>query len=783
MNIVDYCYKNKIKYLPVKLIIDESGKHHPSVTHPYSWDHENGFRATSDGTFEDNHLNFGSSSFKELTLKQCQGLYDTYGDETDWIIIDCSKVNQVDIDDTKGIYWDSEMAKNYKDHPYFLSATKEMPHYFAKFDLRNKHCEEIDCPHDLLYGGFFSYALKTQIVQNADTPIPNLVFTKQVKKTISKTSKSKAKIVSEPNKESDMSLQHKIVDLIAVEPYLNEYDLWMRVVCALKNEGFSEEFARNISMKSNKFTEESFFRMWGTELANISMGTLKYYARLSDPDEYNELFAKEERVDLNTTDFGLAKKFYELVGDDVVYQFGVMYLYDQSSNQWFIDAKCERVKTKFVKTMSQYMSILLRQATKSESGEDKIKQISKSIASCQSHKKATECVNMLKCILAENGTSVKFDVGEEQMYNIQFKNGVYELNTKIFRRRQKTDYVTLILDYDYIEKNEVTKEAVAEVFLFFKKLQPDEEQLRFTLSYLAYCLTGNTGHQIMKMNVGYTASNGKSTEVYIHQIVFPIYTRKLDKRTFNKNFDKRHKEFLCIIREPIRLAYIEELNRTKIDEGVFKDFVDGKNLEVEILYGTKEEAKMHAKLLTNSNKDANMENDEGTLRRVKVQEYNSKFDKSRTTDDWENHVFVGRDNYENLYKNPMYKNAYFHLLLGYIDNLHVPESATKAFKDIAADYDEFVNLLENKYEITKKETDLIPKVDIEDYFSNKKWPWVLSELKRVGLKYNRDKRINTGQQTVRGVVTGLKIIDDDDDDDCYYKDGTFYNCKTNEPVP
>ena len=45
-----------------------------------------------------------------------------------------------------------------------------------------------------------------------------------------------------------------------------------------------------------------------------------------------------------------------------------------------------------------------------------------------------------------------------------------------------------------------------------------------------------------KMNIGYSASNGKSTELKIHDIVFPIYTTKLDKRTSNERFEKQHKQ-------------------------------------------------------------------------------------------------------------------------------------------------------------------------------------------------------------------------------------------------
>lgn len=119
-------------------------------------------------------------------------------------------------------------------------------------------------------------------------------------------------------------------------------------------------------------------------------------------------------------------------------------------------------------------------------------------------------------------------------------------------------------------------------------------------------------------------------------------------------------------------------------------------------------------------------------------------------------------NYENRFELEEYKNAYFHLLLQHIDVLKIPASAKVAFESIAADYDEFANLLEERYEITKLEEDQVAKSDLEAYFeqSRMKWTRVLSELKRMGLTYSRDQRLN-GK---RGVIYGLMERADSDSD-------------------
>ena len=81
------------------------------------------------------------------------------------------------------------------------------------------------------------------------------------------------------------------------------------------------------------------------------------------------------------------------------------------------------------------------------------------------------------------------------------------------------------------------------------------------------------------MNIGYTASNGKSTEFRIHDSIFPIYSKKLDKDTFNISYaNKRHKQIRQLQKNPIRFCYCEELDQKKIDVDYLKDFVDANNL-------------------------------------------------------------------------------------------------------------------------------------------------------------------------------------------------------------
>ena len=181
----------------------------------------------------------------------------------------------------------------------------------------------------------------------------------------------------------------------------------------------------------------------------------------------------------------------------------------------------------------------------------------------------------------------------------------------------------MFLDWNY--KESIDQDIINKVDSFYSKLQPNKQQKEFSLQWLAYNLTGETSKQKFKMNIGYSASNGKSTEFKIHDLVFNIYSQKLDSKTFNLNNDKRHKQLIHLIKKPVRFSYCEELKTDKLDVDFIKDFVDGSNINVEIMYGTSESKNIQAKLTTCSNKDFNIDIDKGILRRGLVQYYESKF--------------------------------------------------------------------------------------------------------------------------------------------------------------
>jgi len=85
-----------------------------------------------------------------------------------------------------------------------------------------------------------------------------------------------------------------IVDLINIK-YIDEYPSWLSIMWAMKKEGYTEEKAKEISMKSSKYDDNGFDKIWSKDVdyINLTHGTLNYYAKLSNPEKYSDIIKNQ----------------------------------------------------------------------------------------------------------------------------------------------------------------------------------------------------------------------------------------------------------------------------------------------------------------------------------------------------------------------------------------------------------------------------------------------------------------------------------------------------------
>jgi len=558
---------------------------------------------------------------------------------------------------------------------------------------------------------------------------------------------------------------------------------WLKIVGWCKTHC---NFNTLIDLIDENYKQETA-NMWSSVGANSNLYLIEKIAKDKCPDyykkwciEYKFKFKFNGINDIiyeaNEDDF--FQLYYKINEKNLLYQNKQVYFY--YNDEWRVESDGLCVKNDmldvfrlYVQSALSYTGYALGKNVDNKDLTNKIEKIQKGVLKTNvAIKKNLFLKNTYQLLinrLSSKFTSIEFDTGKDNLYNVHFKNGVYELNNKIFRARNYNDYITKYLPYNYIEKELIDIEKFDKINSFFKQIQPNEKQRNFTLGYLAYCLSGDISKTIFKVNIGYSAGNGKSTELAIHDKVMSIYCKKLDNRTFDLNYSKRHKHILDLLQNPIRLSYMEELDNKKMDSAFMKDFVDGKKIACEILFGTDVDKKIQAKLMTCSNKDFNIKMDEGILRRGKVQYYNSKF-VSKVDVNEEKHHYLRDEHFVDYFDDDEYKNAYFHTLLKYYEHLDVPEENTKQFQAICEDNDEFLLKIDGKFEITKCEKDCISKQLIIDEFGEKEFLTIMGELKRLGCSYDKNKRANH----IKGVFYGIKqiekpakcMIDIEDSKDC-----------------
>ena len=187
------------------------------------------------------------------------------------------------------------------------------------------------------------------------------------------------------------------------------------------------------------------------------------------------------------------------------------------------------------------------------------------------------------------------------------------------------------------------------------------------------------------------------------------------------------------------------------------------------MFGTSETKNIQAKLISCSNKDFSISNsDKGMARRGAVQFYRSKFLKGDEQVNPSKHIYPRVGNYENTFDSEEYKNAYLHLLLDFYDRSgFIPSKNENHFQDLVDGYDVFAGSFEKVFEITGDIADVVNRDDALESFnamsgkSQYGWKSLLSEMKRVGIEYDRCKK----KANVRGCFLGLNLKDADASED------------------
>jgi phage/plasmid-associated DNA primase len=138
--------------------------------------------------------------------------------------------------------------------------------------------------------------------------------------------------------------------------------------------------------------------------------------------------------------------------------------------------------------------------------------------------------------------------------------------------------------------------------------------------------------------------------------------------TFEEDYKKAHKNLIST--KGKRIIYLEELSEKKINIELLKEYSDGKNIEVEIMYGTTEKINTGSKLFFCSNPTPNFKTDGGIANRYKQLSFNPSFEESNTYDDYETLQFKQNNNLQDELMDDL-NHALISLLIDYANKYTV----------------------------------------------------------------------------------------------------------------
>lgn len=345
----------------------------------------------------------------------------------------------------------------------------------------------------------------------------------------------------------DADLIKKLVGCLSTKR-ADDYNDWLNVGFCLYNISFEclplwVEF----SEKSNKYKEGECDKLWNAmSKKGMSLGTLKYWAKLDNPMEYkriiNESLDKYIEIVLGSdgSHYDIAVITSKIMEDKVVYdgKMKTWFFVDQKTNIW----ECDKEGNKMVQILSvdvckAFMKASDKYAKKAfeceqqfkKSYEEKSKKcldIAKQLKNASFHDSVKKCC---KCTFKKDDFFVNFIDKKEGVFACN--NFIIDLDEKKFRLIEPTDYImtTCGFDYDF----DVEQNIIEEIMDILKTILPVWAVLCYLLDTLSSRLYGKNLLQLFFIWTGIGA-NGKSVIGNLLDITFGKYFGKISADSITK---------------------------------------------------------------------------------------------------------------------------------------------------------------------------------------------------------------------------------------------------------
>ena len=577
---------------------------------------------------------------------------------------------------------------------------------------------------------------------------------------------------------SDKALLKKMVDLIDVK-YCDNRDDWLKIVYAMKKCGFTQEEAREWSMKSDRYTESGFDSAWDqyfVEEITAVEGTIRYYAKLSNPTEYKKMTVKESVLTYKTED-DFANLFWQLKGDCCIYADGVKYIYFK--NAWREVHELDILRHFINTTLKEYFHSLLEIYKDNQDAYRKILDFLDGIVG-KSHWIANITKQFTDRLVGEQIDQE--DVFDKKPHIFAFKNIGFDLNTRKEYKVQKEDYITQNTNNEYIEPSQ---DDVNTIDKLFTQIFPDTEVRKCYLSVLFISMTGEHPENLFLANGCGRNGKGLINELmfelmgdYAYKLSIDVLTKEMKRTGANPELANVHKKRLTLANEPE--------DNVKLLMGIIKELTGGNETTARALYSNRTKTLLHLLLLVECNKKPLIAGriDTSVLERIVDIPFEACFVSNQEDVDESKYIYLKNTEY----KTESWRKKHYSALFRYLLNnapakLYIPDRIKNLSKQYVLGSDEMYGWMMENYE-TADNTEFVKLKDVFDLYKASDLYSNLTKLEKRNLNKNafselishhivlkkqfrNDKVKIAGKSVNCERVHGLKLkpIDDCDTDD------------------
>jgi phage/plasmid-associated DNA primase len=508
-----------------------------------------------------------------------------------------------------------------------------------------------------------------------------------------------------------------------------------------------------------------------------TIGSIKYWAKQENPEEYERLKKRKEIVKMFITVPDVEDPF----NCATIIKNTLKTCLIRCKEEWFMLTdnnlwkKQQEPTFYIVNEIRKYIDYSNLENTKriaSTSGEekDKLIEIGKAYLKLYKFINGSSYLSVitkhLKTYLVDDNFADKLD---SNMGVLAFKNGLVDLQTGKFREGiLSSDFLTETIPHDYSASSKVAKDYVKSVLL--KILNNNEKHLEYFLSVIGYTFIGKANLEksiyfCIDKSIEGKGDNGKSFFFEILTVLMPNYVCKTKSNILEDGNAKVHKQLVGL--KGKRLVWIDEYGKKKTNAELLKSIGDGTQIENEVMFGTTQIIKVFFKMFILSNHIPNIDpNETAVYNRYKQISFGSHFDRTgkRKVENASKLEFIADPTLmETLIRE--HANSIFGLIIDYAGSYYsrklpeIPSQFLEDTRETQLGNDDFAEWFEENMEIGDEYRVACKHLA---YMTGKDEKTIRDGMKRMGFKYDKDlSKIgkDTSGKSYKGGFIGCRLLE------------------------